>query len=70
MKTECRNCKRKYDYCPSCILTRPYVRNFCSLVCRNEYEEKQQLKLKQINERIEKGVDSNEENKQDDTISM
>lgn len=41
MEKECRCCKKVYNFCVSCLLTRPYLRQFCSVKCAINFREKE-----------------------------
>jgi len=50
MTKVCRNCKKEYNFCPSCILQRNYLQKFCSIKCKNDFEEKKQTENKKFQE--------------------
>ena len=62
MEKECRNCREKYNFCVSCVLTRPYIQRFCSLKCKLEFEEKQKNETNKENGGSEESNEQNQTN--------
>ena len=66
MEKECRNCREKYNFCVSCVLTRPYIQRFCSLKCKMEFLEKR--KEENDKNKIEDGSEKPNEQNQTNTL--